>query len=153
MDINKKKKGYKKYKLETILNNLEVVKQLKANGATNAQIAKHFKVSDSAFYNYINQSPELAEALSSGVVEMVHDLEGELYRKAMKHTLTTTRTFEKNGEITTETTVKEVDGDLGAIIFLLKNLAPDKWVNEPNMLEIKKKELELKEKALEQNLW
>lgn len=150
---NKKRRVYKKYKLETLLNNLDVVKQLKANGATNAQIAKHFKISESAFYNYVNQSKELEEALSSGVVEMVEDLEGELHRKAMKHTLTTTKTYENDKGVFTETTVKEVDGDTGALIFLLKNLAPEKYSNEPNMLEIKRKELELKEKYADSNLF
>lgn len=139
--------------MDKILSNLEEIKKLKANGASTTQIIEALHMSRATFYKYVKECPEVAEALEDGKLEVVGKLESELYRKAMPHTLTTTKTFEKNGEITTETTVKEVDGDLGALIFMLKNLSPEQWVNDPKLLEIKKKELELKEKALEQNLW
>ena len=133
MDSNKKKNGQTKYKLQTILNNLDVVKKLKGQGATNDMIAAHFNVARSTFYNYINQSPELKNALEDGTVDLVNDLVGILVNKAKPHTLQTSKTIEKDGHITTEVVVKETDGDLGALIFLLKNLS-DKWVDNPQML-------------------
>lgn len=138
--------------MDKIIQNLDVISELKKNGASDLQIFKHIGVSPATFYKHLNDNPKLQEVWNDAKADLVTKLEGELYRKAMPHTLTTTKTFEKNGEVTTEITVKEVDGDLGALIFLLKNLS-DKWVNEPQMLKLKEKELELKEEALRNNLW
>lgn len=143
----------RKKKMDKILNNLEEIKKLKSQGATDTQIMKALNVSRATYYKYVKECPELAEALEEGKIKVVDDLVGELYRKAMPHTLTTTKTFEKGGEKTTETTVKEVDGDTASLIFLLKNYDPEHFTNEPNMLELKRKEVEIKEKALENNVW
>lgn len=143
----------RKKKMDKILNNLEEIKKLKSQGATDTQIMKALNVSRATYYKYVKECPELAEALEEGKIKVVDDLVGELYRKAMPHTLTTTKTFEKGGEKTTETTVKEVDGDTASLIFLLKNYDPEHFTNEPNMLELKRKEVELKEKAFENNVW
>lgn len=149
MNNKKTKKEYNRYKLNTILNNLDVVRQLKARGASNSQIAKHFNIGNTTFYKYLNESEELREALNTGIVDLVNDLTNELVRKALPHTLTTTKTIEKNGTITTEVIEKEVDGELGSLIFLLKNLAPDRFTNDPSTLDIKRKELELKQQQAE----
>ena len=138
--------------MEKILNNIEEIRNLKSQGATDTQIMKALNVSRATFYKYVKECPELAEALEDGKIKVVDDLVGELYRKAMPHTLTTTKTLEKNGELTTETTIKELDGDTASIIFLLKNYDSEHWTNEPKRVELKMKELELKEKAMD-NLW
>ena len=143
----------RKPKIDKILKNIDEVKKMKSQGATDVQIMKALGVSRATFYAAVKEYPEVSEALEEGKIKVVDDLVGELYRKSMPHTLTTTKTFKKNGKVTTEITTKEVDGDLGAIIFLLKNYDKEHWSNEPNMLELKRKEVELKEKALENNAW
>jgi hypothetical protein len=43
--------------------------------------------------------------------------------------------------------------DVAALNLLLKNYDKDHWSNDPQMLELRKKELELKEKQIESNEW
>lgn len=146
--MNKNKK-----KLKYVLDNIENIKYWKSQGASDSAICRELKISRGSWYAYLKESKELQEAISNGKQELVNDLTNELIRKAKPHILTTVKTTEKNGEITVETIEKSVDGDLGALIFALKNYDKENWSNEPNQLDIKKKELELKEKALENNMW
>lgn len=143
----------RKSKKDVILKNLDVIKQLKSNGATDLQIAKNLGVCPAVWYKYLKEIPELQEIMEDSKIAVADTLEGELFRKSKKHTLTTTRTITKNGESIVEVTEKEVDGDTASLIFLLKNYAPDKWSNDWKALELKQRELELKEKLAEQNNW
>lgn len=142
----------RKKKMDKILNNIEEIKKLKSQGATDTQILEALNVSRATFYKYVKECPELSEALEDGKIKVVDDLVGELYRKAMPHTLTTTKTTENDKGVFTETVTKEVDGDTASIIFLLKNYDSEHWTNEPKRVELKMKELELKEKAMD-NIW
>ena len=142
-----------KKKLNYVLDNIDNIKQWKSQGASDSAICRELNISRGSWYAYLKESEELREAIADGKQTLIKDLTNELIRQAKPHTLQTSKTFEKNGEVTTEITVKEVDGNLGALIFALKNYDPKHFTNEPNMLELKKKELELKEKAQELNQW
>lgn len=142
----------RKSKKDNVLRNIDIIKEMKKNGSTDLQIAKHLGVCPATWYKILKESPELQQAIDDGKKELETRLVGELARKAFAHTLTTTKTFEKNGEITTEITTKEIDGDLGSIIFLLKNISND-WVNDPQMLKLKQEELQLKKQIAENNQW
>lgn len=139
----------RKSKTDTVLKNLDTIKQLKAKGATDVQIAKHIGVCPATFYKILKESPELQEALDEGVAKVIEDLTGELYKKARVHSLTTTKTVVQGDKVMTETIIKEVDSDTAAITFLLRNLDSKNWSNDPEMLKLKKRELELKEKNAE----
>lgn len=143
----------RKSKTDIILNNLDLIRNLKSNGATDLQIAKQLNICPATWYKNLKEIPELQEIMEDSKIQVADKLEGELFKKSLKHTLTTTRTITKNGETITEVTEKEVDGDTASLIFLLKNYAPNKWSNDWKALEIKQRELELKEKALEKDLW
>lgn len=143
----------RKSKENIILQNLDVIKKLKQQGASDLQIIEHIGICPATFYKFLKTNTQLQEVWNNAKADLVVDLVGELVRKAKPHTLTTTKTIEKNGEIVTEITEKEVDGDLGSLIFLLKNYDREHFTNEPNMLELKRRELELKEKLAEQNNW
>lgn len=143
----------RKSKTDIILKNLDAIKSLKANGATDLQIAEQLNICPATWYKYLKEIPELQEAMEDSKVQVADKLEGELFKKAKSHILTTTKTITKGSEVITEITEKEVDGDTASIIFLLKNYSPDKWSNDWKALEIKQRELELKEKALEKELW
>ena len=52
-----------------------------------------------------------------------------------------------------EETTKTAEPDTNAINLFLKNYDKANWANDPQMLEIKKRELELKEKEFENNNW
>ena len=42
---------------------------------------------------------------------------------------------------------------MAAINLALKNYDKDNWSNDPQMLELRKKEIELRERQIEQNEW
>ena len=48
---------------------------------------------------------------------------------------------------------KKMAPDVAAINLALKNYDREDWANDPQMLDIRKKELELKERQIENNEW
>jgi hypothetical protein len=111
---------------------LDRIPKLRKQGFHEAQIAKHLGVGYATFMEYKNRYPDLTEALKKGKTELIEDLEDTLYRKALG--LIKTKDIKKyikktkNGEETRiEETIKEYAPDTGALVFSLKNLAPDKW--------------------------
>ena len=55
--------------------------------------------------------------------------------------------------VKTEVAHKHAHPDVAAINLALKNYDKEDWANDPQMLEIKKKELELRERQIENNEW
>ena len=97
----------------------------------------------------------LKDVYKKGTFELCQDLRGELARIALPHELKTTKVYtttDEEGGIKkhTEITKREVDGDIAAINLLLKNL-DENWANDPQMLELKKQEIELKKELARAN--
>ena len=51
------------------------------------------------------------------------------------------------------TTKKYMPPDVASINLLLKNYDKENWSNDPQSLDLKRKELELREKQIENNSW
>ena len=68
-----------------------------------------------------------------------------------KETEITEKTGEKGVETITKTIIKQALPDVAALNLALKNYDKDNWSNDPAMLDIKKAELKLKQKAAENN--
>lgn len=124
---------------------------------TMQQICRKLGVSKSTLYKYAEQHPELAEALKDGKASLIVELKSALKQRALGYTYeetTTKQTITGKGVETVTTTVeKHLPPDLGSIHLLLKNLDPT-WHNDDKAtLEIKRKELELKEKKTEAETW
>ena len=124
----------RKSKYEThVLPNLERIPKLRREGYHEEQIARVLGVGYSTFKDYISNQPDLRAALKKGKEELVEDLADTLYRKALgKCTVKEVKKYiqkDKTGKEVTriEEIVKEIPPDTGALIFSLKNLAPDKW--------------------------
>ena len=136
---------------------LDKIKHWRSTGADEKQIIETLGVGKSAFYEYKKKYPELAESLKKGTADFVIELRSRLALLTEKHTLQTKKQYIKKDQETgnrteyTEITTKEVDGDVAAINLLLKNLDRDNWANDPQSLELKKQELELKRKMAEAN--
>lgn len=126
-------------------------------GATLEQICKELEISKSVMCKYKNQHEELKDAFKKSRKVFVAELRGELARLAFKHTLSTVKIYTKKDETGQEVTYKEktekeVDGDIAALHLLLKNYDDDWFENRKNY-ELKKKELELKERQIEKDEW
>lgn len=138
---------------------LEQVKEWKKIGATDEQICEQLDISTSTFYEYKNKYKEFSEANKKGKEAFCFDLRGELARLAFKHTLETKKQYIKQDNETghkttyTEIITKEVDGDIAAINLLLKNLDKENWANDPQNLELKQQELELRKMQAEEKNW
>lgn len=144
---------------------------------TEAQIAKRLGIGKTAFGTYKKTYSELAEALKKGERDLVTEFRSALVRKALGFHYTETKTITEQVRwsedmylrlveagftereisqarlIRTEVSEKYAAPDVAAINLGLKNYDKKNWANDPQTLELKKKELELREKQIENNMW
>lgn len=121
------------------------------------QIADRLGIAKSTWEKYKKENPELREALRRGKQDLVTDLKSSLKKKAKGFYYDETKTTirEENGKKvqTIEKYKKYAQPDTGAIHLLLKNLDPE-WTNDDKTtIKLKKKQLDLNEKRVEQNEW
>ena len=121
---------------------------------TEQQIAKTLGVSYSAFRKYKGLYPELQAALKKGRRQLVMELYSALIKRAKGYECTERKTYYKNGEVVAEEITKKfMPPDVAAINLALKNFDPENWANDPQALDLRRKELELREKAMEKDEW
>lgn len=77
------------------------------DGLSQEQIAQNMGIARQTLIEWKNRFPDIADSLKKGRAVVVAALQNKLIQKAMS-------------------------GDLGAIIFSLKNLAPESWRDKPD---------------------
>lgn len=124
------------------------------------QIAETLGVGYSTFKRYKKDNEPLRASLKSGRKALVIELKSNLIKKAKGFEYTETKEIKEKNPVTgklevvrVETTKKFAPPDVAANNLLLKNYDKDNWANDPQMIELRKKELELKEKSIEANEW
>lgn len=141
-----------------------------SNGATEKQIAEKLGIAYGTFNEYKVRYTELTELLKSGRRNLVADLRGALIKKAMGFDYTETKVIKEHVDlpdemknallnegftkeqieqaslIRTETMNKRAAPDVAALNLALKNYDRDDWSNDWQNYELRKRELELKEK-------
>lgn len=123
-------------------------------GISEKEIARKLGISYSTFNKYKSEKTEFSELIKKGREEPVRQLENAMYKKAIGYKYTEVKITEGPDGKKVETTKKYAPPDVTAAIYLLKHWGKDRgYTNDPASLEIKKKELELKEKALEDKNW
>lgn len=144
---------------------------------TERQIAKKLGVAYSTWNQYKIDFPELTEILKKGRTDLVTELRSTLIKKAKGYSYTETKVvteevkwpkemyeelldagftadqIAKSKLVRTEVSKKEMAPDVAALNLALKNYDKDNWANDPQTLEIRKKELELREKQIENSAW
>ena len=135
----------------------EISKWLES-GATEKQIYENLGVSRNAFYKYKKDKKEFGELLKNGRKSLVLQLRGVLVKKALGFKYIERKTItgkDANGETVerTETYERAALPDVAALNLCLKNYDPDEWANDPQMLRIKEKELELKREIADRDNW
>lgn len=142
---------------------------------TETQIAEKLGVGASTFQYYKTEFPELADIIKKGRQNLVEELRSSLIKKAngfeyIETKETTERvkwpdniyealidagfTPEQIGQarlVKTEVSHKQAHPDVAAINLALKNYDKENWSNDPQMLEIRKEELKLRERQIENN--
>ena len=124
------------------------------------QIAETLGVGYSTFKRYKKDNEPLRASLKSGRKALVIELKSNLIKKAKGFEYTETKEIKEKNPVTgklevvrVETTKKFAPPDVAANNLLLKNYDKENWANDPQMVELRKKELELKEKSIEANEW
>ena len=118
-------------------------------------MAKSLNVAYSTFNKYKAEKTELSEILKEGREEAVESIENALYKKAIGFDYIEEKTIENGGDIIRiERTKKIALPDTTAAIYLLKHWGKSKgYTNDPITIDLKKRELDLKEKIAEENNW
>lgn len=121
---------------------------------TEKQIAKTLGVGYSSFREYKRQYPALTNTLKKGRQELVMELRSVLIQRAKGFHYEEKKIIKEYGEVVREErVVKKSLPDVAALNLLLKNYDKENWANDPQMLDIRKKELELRERQVENNEW
>ncbi|MDU6199667.1 MAG: transposase [Intestinibacter bartlettii] len=139
---------------------LVVVEGWARNGLTEKQIAHNLGVAYSTFRVYKEKYPALSAVLKKGREVIDFEVEGALIKRALGYSYVEVTKELVEDETTgsaelkvVKTVTKQVAPDVTAQIFWLKNRKPNEWKNDPHMLELKKRDLELKQKIIEANNW
>lgn len=145
-------KAGRKSKYEThILPNLDKIKQL-ASTCTESDIAKQLGVSLSSFMSWKNKYPELQNAIRDGQQSLITELKSTLFKRAFGFDYEERiETVTDKGAITT-TYHKYSQPNIDAIKFILKNRDKGHWSDDPLKQDIREQELNLKVKALENQM-
>lgn len=152
-------------KKDIILDNIENIKKWSKDGLTMAQMAHNLGIAPSTFYKYKSSIAEFKETVKKGREEAIKQLENAMYKNALGYEIKVKRyvklkrcEYNENGkkkeeweELVEYEDTEIVKADTTAAIFLLKNWA--KYANEPRAIDVREKEMELKEKQAEENAW
>ena len=128
------------------------------SGATEKQIYENLGVSRNAFYKYKKDKKEFYELLKNGRKNLVVQLRGALVKKALGFKYVERKTVtgkDADGKTVKRTEIYERTAlpDVAALNLCLKNYDADEWANDPQMLRIKEKELELKREIADRDNW
>ncbi len=147
-------------KKEIIENNLDNIKKWISEGQTIGSIAKALKVSKTTLYKYIGKEGlTTLDAIKNNREPAVNKLENTMYkagcgytRKVKKYVKLKRAIYDNGKKLEEWEEIKEVEEevyyppDMTACIFLLKNWG--KYMNEPRLMELRKKEIDLKESQM-----
>ena len=138
---------------------LSEIAEWRKNGVEIGKIADEVGVARSTFNLYIAKHKELSDIIKNCTSELIDKLHGALTKKATGFQYEETKKIYERDEsgqlvhVRTEVTTKTSPPDVAAINLALKNFDRENWSNDPQALELKRRELELKEKQLEANDW
>jgi hypothetical protein len=125
-----------------------------AQTMTEAQIAKKLSVGYRNFCEYKSKFPQLEQAIKRGRSNLVIELKSVLIKRAKGFFFEEKKITENpDGTQKIVTTKKYMPPDVASINLLLKNYDKENWSNDPQSLNLKRKELELREKQIENNSW
>ena len=121
---------------------------------TEQQIAETLKVSYSAFREYKKKHPELLQALKDGRAELVKDLRSILIKRAKGFQYEESKEIIEDGVVIREEKYHKASlPDVASLNLLLKNYDSENWANDPQMIAIRREEIELQTLKLEDAKW
>lgn len=136
----------------------EKIRKLLNEGASERQVAESLGISYSSFNNYKVEYEELGNLCKEPRVKLIDDLRSALIKRALGMKVERKKTYIKkdaDGKEAkyTEIMVDELPPDVAAINLALKNYDKDNWANDPQALELKRQEMELRKELAELKEW
>ena len=121
---------------------------------TEKQIAETLGVSYTSFREMKKKYPALSDSLKKGRKELVLELKSTLIRKAKGFQYSEKKIIKEGGKIVREEEyIRSCLPDVAALNLLLKNYDAENWSNDPQVIRLRERELELREKQIEENNW
>lgn len=137
---------------DKVLPRLEEIGLWVRAGATQAEIASALGIAASTFSSYCDQYKELRDIVKTEKMTGVPEIKLKLYNRAKGYDYEERKTYIKRDEETgketsyTEVTTKHMPSDVSACLAYLRNCAED-WSDRDKLtVEMKKREMELREK-------
>lgn len=153
------KTGRKSAYEDKILSRKKDIEKWLKGGATEKQVAAALGIAEGTWYKYKAEKKEFNEFIKKiDRSEIILDLRSALLKKALGFTYEEKKQYIKEDEDGnknkyTEITTKTALPDVAAINLALKNYDRENWANDPQMLELKKQEMELRKQLAEDNAW
>lgn len=153
------KTGRKSVYEEKILSRKKDIEKWLKGGASEKQVAAALGISESTWFKYKAEKKEFNEFIKTiDRSEIILDLRSALLKKALGFTYEEKKQYIKEDEDGnknkyTEITSRVALPDVAAINLALKNYDRENWANDPQMLELKKQEMELRKQLAEENAW
>ena len=135
-------------------------------GATEKEIWNNLGIHKSTFYDYKSKYKEFSDLLKKGRKKPVEEIKAAMLKRAKGFQYQEIKTVVERIEyedgdviipakkVRTETITKTALPDVAAGLVLLKHWDKESgWTTDPQSLELKRKELELKEKQAENDNW
>ena len=127
-------------------------------GLSEKQVCKNLGVSVSTWETYKARYPELPELLKSGKKTPVSEVENALFKTATGYYYTTqeyVKLKDSDGNETVQivTLTKFKPPETGAMCFFLKNKDKKNYADNPNMIDLKREELEIRRREAGFRTW
>lgn len=146
----------RKGKYEThVLPRFEEIRKWCEIGTSDKDISEMLGISSSTFYDYQHKYGEFSELIKRSRKRPVMEIKNALYRRATGFAYEEVTTVEDSDGYSKTTTVrKQALPDPASAMILLKHWAKDEgWTNDPQQLELKKQEIEIRREQAERDDW
>ena len=144
-------------KWESVKEKIHLIEKWARDGLREDQIAKNLGISVPTLERYKKEHSEIVKSLKKGKETLIVELENALIKKAVGYEYEEKKVYTKteDGVTTTytEITKKHQPPDTGALFGLLKNKAPEQYADNPQMIELKRQELELRKQLAKDDNW
>lgn len=111
---------------------IEQAYKLALLGATDADLADFFEVTETTINNWKIEHPLFFESLKAGKQEADANVAKSLYNRALGYDIEEEKVFNANGSPLIVKTKKHYPADPTSIIYWLKNRQPKKWRDRPD---------------------
>lgn len=101
-------------------------------GATDAELADFFGISERTLYRWKSQHETFSQALKAGKERADDRVERSLYQRATGFEFDSEKVFQFQGQIVRAQIRERVHPDVTACIFWLKNRRRNDWASNPN---------------------